>query len=170
MTAKGQWQILTIILPGFFTFLLSSMLTLRNHRFYRVLGFITILSLQYFAEKKRTNAPNQTAVNKIAVCLQEKACEMVSLLRRRQLSIKEVWKVKNRQIKDPIAVSYFFFAQASAFVPCHLPPTCGLDLLWLKRKIRDCSQSIPYGKCALPLIGEWMKWKKCFLPMARSGA
>ena len=40
-------------------------------------------------DKKRTNVPNQTAVNRLAVCLQEKAHEMVSLVRRRQLSIKE---------------------------------------------------------------------------------
>ena len=61
----------------------------------------------------------------VAVCLQEKACEIVSLVRRRQLSIKEAWKAVKHHIKDPIAVSYFFFAQASALVPCgfatHLP-------------------------------------------------
>ena len=54
----------------------------------------------------------------VAVCLQEKACEIVSLVRRRQLSIKEAWKAVNSQVKNPIFT---------------------LDLLWLKRKIRDCS-------------------------------
>ena len=49
----------------------------------------TIIRLQYLTDKKRTNASNQTAVNILAVCLQKKAREMVSLFRRRQLSIKE---------------------------------------------------------------------------------
>ena len=67
-------------------FSLSSSLTFRNPHFYRVLGFITILSLQYLKHKNTTNAPNQTAVKILAVCFWEKAHEMVSLVRRKQLS------------------------------------------------------------------------------------
>ena len=75
--------------------------------FYGVLGFIKLLSLQYLTDKKRTNAPNQTAVNILTVWLQEKAREMVSLVRRRQLSIKKARKAANRQIKDPIGLLFF---------------------------------------------------------------
>ena len=89
---KGQILNQSTILPGFFNFSLSSSLTLRNSLFYAVscFGFHydTIIRFQYLTDKKRTNASNQTAVNILAVCLQEKAREMVSLFRRRQLSIK----------------------------------------------------------------------------------
>ena len=36
---------------------------------------------------------------------------------KKQLSIMEALKQANCQIKDPIAVSYFVFAQASVLVP-----------------------------------------------------
>ena len=85
---KGQILNRSIILPGFFNFSLSSSLTLRNPLFYGV-SYDTIIRFQYLTDKKRTNASNQTAVNILAVCLQKKVREMVSLFRRRQLSIKE---------------------------------------------------------------------------------
>ena len=85
---KGQILNRSIILPGFFNFSLSSSLTSRNPLFYGVscfgIHYDTVIRFQYLTDKKRTNASNQTAV-----CLQEKAREMVSLFRRRQLSIKE---------------------------------------------------------------------------------
>ena len=149
---KGQILNRSIILTaGFFNFSLSSSLTLRNPLFYGVscfgIHYDTIIRLQYLTDKKRTNTSNQTAVNILAVCLQKKAREMVSLLRRRQLSIKEAWKAGNRQIKVLIAVSLIFlFARASALVSRlrRSPSTRALDLLWLKRKIGDCSQSVFY--------------------------
>ena len=111
---KGQILNRSIILTaGFFNFSLSSSLTLRNPLFYGVscfrIDYDTIIRFQYLTDKKRTNASNQTAVNILAVCLQKKAREMVSLFRRRQLSIiKEEWKAVNRQIKVLIAVSLIF--------------------------------------------------------------
>ena len=120
---RGQILNRSIILPGFFNFSLSSSLTLRNPLFYGVscfrIDYDTIIRFQYLTDKKRTNASNQTAVNILAVCLQEKAREMVSLFRRRQLSIKEAWKAANRQIKVLIAVSLIFSSLG-------LPPSfCG---------------------------------------------
>ena len=90
------------------------------------LAFIATPSLQYLM------LPNQTAENGQVVFSQEKAQKWCQLSKRKELSIKEAEKAAKHQIKDAIAVSNFFFLMHA------------LNLLWLKRKIRDCSQPICY--------------------------
>jgi len=61
-------------------------------------------------------------------------------------AIREVCKAANCQIKDPITVSYFFFAQTFArqpsfFTASPLAPHVCSQFTVIKKKIRDCSQS-----------------------------
>lgn len=60
---------------------------------------------------------------------------------------KEEWKVADRQLKDPIAVSFL----CSGFHPrslwlCRSPLRRALNLLCIKRKMIGCLQSIVYFK------------------------
>ena len=54
---------------GFFAFSLSSLLTLRNHLYLKVLGFIVISSLQYVTDNRDTYVPEPTAKKRQAVNL-----------------------------------------------------------------------------------------------------
>ena len=140
---------------GFFPFLLSFSLTLINPIFGG--DFQDVLCNHYCNNSHYI--PNQTAVNR-----QSKTIYLFtgkSTGNKKGLSItaiKEAWKVANRQIKDPITVSYFFFARAPpSFLTAlplatrHSPLACALSsrtliLPCLKRKIRDCSQSKSFLK------------------------
>ena len=125
MTARDQWQILQYC-DASWPFSPCFLLTLRNPFFSECLAFIATPSLQYLM------LPNQTAENGQVVFSQEKAQKWCQLSKRKELSIKEAEKAAKHQIKDAIAVSNFFFLMHA------------LNLLCLKRKIRDCSQPICY--------------------------
>ena len=59
-----------IMKQGFFAFSLSSLLTLRNHLYLKVLGFIVIPSLQYLSDNSSTYVPEPNRKEKTS-------CELV---------------------------------------------------------------------------------------------
>ena len=95
------------------------------------------------------NSSEQTIEDKLFV-YRKKHAKWCQLSERKELSItaiKKAWKAANRQIKDTIAVSYFFFARTSALVPRRFAAR-SLRVLTIstviQRKIRDFSQDHTY--------------------------
>ena len=75
-----------------------------------------------------------------AVVYREKHVKWCHLSEKKELSITAI----KQAIKDPIAVSYFFFTGTSALIPCSLTArlSCMLLISMTQKKVRDCSQSM----------------------------